>query len=125
MYAPYILNLNCILLQERKTLSICLSAKSVRFCRICQNLLSKQECIPVGCVVKSASVSDSGGGCLPGVSTQGVSAQGGLPTGGVCLGGVCLGVSALGVSAWWCPPRWCLPGGCTPPPANRMTHRQV
>ena len=68
--------------------------------RICQNLLSKQECIPVGCVVKSASVSDSGGGGgLPGGVYPGGVCLGGVCLGGVCLGGIYLGGVCLVVSA--------------------------
>ena len=70
-----------------------------------QQVYSRQECIPVGCV-PSAAVTISGregvcpGECLPG---EGVSAQGrGVCRGGVCPGGVSVQGGCLSVCRGVC-----------------------
>ena len=63
--------------------------------------ISKQECIPVGCVPSASVAVGGGGGCLKGVCPGGCLNRGGLP-GGVSAQG-------WGVSAWGCV---CIPA-CT------------
>ena len=77
--------------------------------------ISKQECIPVGCVPSAAVAVGGGWGCLEGVCPGGVCPGGCLPGGvsaqgwGVSAWGLCVSQHALG--------RGCLPRGCVCIPA--------